>query len=799
MIIAMKAPISWLKKYINLSKTPAQLAEILTLAGLEVEKIERETFSFEGIVIGKITEVKQHGDAEKLKIATVTDGKKSFQVVCGDTTIEEGLVVAFAKIGATLTLPSGETLEIKKANLRGIESQGMLCSALELGISEESSQIYRLLSNAPLGKDLATYLYDPTFDICLTPNLGYCRSIFGIARELGAQLDEVINFPLAQVEEDVDNPASAQIKVSNEDHEGCYQFACRVIRGVEIKQSPDWLKDWLEKSGHSIINNVVDVTNFVMEETGQPLHAFDGDKLPHRHIIVRSATDGEKITTLDGEERTLTEGTLLVCDEETPIAIAGIMGGMESGISSKTNTVILEAAQFNPSRIRQTSRKLGLRSSASARFENQIDAAAVHYALDRAALLIQEVAGGQILKGTVSQSPKPYMPRFLTARLSRINSLLGTKFSLSEVEAYLNRLHITCSLDGEDLFQIKAPSYRTDIQTEIDIIEEVARVFGFNNIERKRPLHVNSSVPHHPIYLLEKEVRKRLVSKGLQEFLTCNLISPQMCDLELENGMFQAEYIHVMHAKSIDQSILRPSLLPGLLSSIKSNQNHGNFDIAAFEIGRIQFKQEDRFDEKSALGLVLSGKRTTTHWDSKTQEADFYDLKGIVEDLASLLQLPKLYITDSKLQTFHPGRQAALIVGEERIGVMGEVHPKSINKLGIKGRVLFCEIDLFQVEKIRAKTTSYKELPQFPSSERDLTITMKKSQSLKKIFELLDRIEMPLLKKSELLDIFESEKIGIENKNVSFRFTYRNDEKTIDLNEVESAHAKLVKLLEKTI
>ena len=764
MIFGMKAPLSWLRKYINLSKKPSELAEILTLAGLEVEKIERETFSFQQVVIGKLTSVKPHPNADKLKIATVTDGKKNFQVVCGDDTIEEGLIVAFAKIGATLKLRSGELLEIKKAKLRDVESQGMFCSAQELGIGDECSQIYRLAEDAPLGTDLATYLFDPTFDICLTPNLGYCRSIFGIARELGAQLDEVVNFLNVTVDEDLDNPAKSHIQVTNEDHEGCYQYECRVIRGVEIGESPTWLKDWLEKTGHSIINNVVDITNFVMEETGQPLHAFDGDKLPEKHIVVRPSTEGEKIVTLDGEERELDKGTLLICDGEVPIAIAGIMGGLESGITSKTNTIILEAAQFNPSSIRKSSKKLGLRSDASARFENQIDPAGIRYALDRAATLIQEIAGGHVLKGVVSQSPKPYMPRFLTARLSRINALLGTKFSLGEVETYLNRLGITSSSDGEDLYQIKAPSFRTDLHAEIDIVEEVARIYGFNNLDKKRPRHVNSPLSHHPLYLLEREVRARLVSKGLQEFMTCNLISPDLCDLELENGMFNTEYIPVMHAKSVEQSILRPSLLPGLLTSVKNNQNFGTFDIAAFEIGRTHFKEEDSYDEKSALGIVLTGKRAPLHWDQDNTEADFYDLKGVVEDLFSLLMLPELRLEESSLTTFHPGRQAGLIVRDARIGVIGEVHPASIDKLSIRGRVLFCEIDLLQVEKLRKKISTFTEMPQFPSSERDLTLTMKKTTSLKRLFEKLERINEPLLKKADLVDIFESEKIGNDNK-----------------------------------
>ena len=795
----MKAPLSWLKKYTHLTQSPAEIAEVLTLAGLEVEKIDRETFSFEGVVVGKLIEVTPHPDAEKLKVAVVSDGKKEFQVVCGDTTISEGLVVAFAKTGARLTLAEGEVLEIEKAKLRGVESSGMLCSGRELGISDEEDKIYRLPSDAPLGQDLSEYLYDPIFDICTTPNLGHCRSFFGIARELSAHFNQPIKIPKVTLDEDQDNPAKSYVQVTNEDHDGCYQYECRVIRGVEIKESPSWLIDVLEKTGHSIINNVVDVTNFVMEETGQPLHAFDGDKLPECHIFIRSAAEGEKIVTLNHNEYELDEDAVVICDGPHPVAIAGIMGGLQSGISNKTNTVILEAAQFNPSRIRKTSRKLGLRSSGSARHENQIDPAAVRYALDRAAALIQEVAGGYVLKGAVSQSPKTYLRRFVTARLSRINSLLGTKLSLSEVESFLNRLGMASNSDGKDLFQIRIPSYRNDIHQEIDIVEEVARIYGFNQIEKNRPRHVNSTLPDHPLFVLEKEVRARLVSRGLQEFITCNLISPELCDMELENGLFSPEYIRVLHAKSVDQSVLRPSLLPGLLSALKHNQNHGTYDISAFEMGRVHFKEGDNYEEKSALGILLAGRAAPLQWKLEEEEVDFYDLKGKLEDLATLLLLPTLDFEESKLTTFHPGRQAALVINDDRIGVMGEVHPASIEKLGIRGRVLFCEIDLLMLEKYRQKQTKFTELPQFPSSERDLTLTMKKSQSLRKIFDQLNRIDEPLLKHAGLIDIFEGEKIGSENKNVTFRFIYRHDDKTVDFNEVDKAHAKIVKTLERLV
>ena len=473
------------------------------------------------------------------------------------------------------------------------------------------------------------------------------------------------------------------------------------------------------------------------------------------------------------------------------------MGGLTSAVTESTYTIVIESAEFHPTSIRKSSRSLGLRSESSARFENEVDSLGVRTALDYATTLIQEVSGGRVLKGVVEQSPKPYKPRFLTCRLSKINSLLGTKFSLSEVESYLTRLGFTLSSDGVDLYQLKIPSWRNDVSEEIDIIEEVARIYGYNNIPRNPPKHTSSSIPHSPIYSFSKLVQRKMLREGLQEFITCNLISPKVCNLELESGLFKSDYVKVLHAKSEDQSILRPSLLPGLITAIQHNQNQGNFDVSAFEIGQIHFREGSGFGEKASLGLVLTGNHKPNHWEIKPREFDFYDLKGVLESLFASLLIKEVSFKNSNFKTFHPKRQTSLSIHDKVFGVLGELHPALSQKLNLRGRLLFAELDLHVLEKHHPPFPQYKPLPLFPGSESDWTVTMKRTTDLKALFNALENLENPLLKQTELLSIYTGPNISPQEKNISLRFTYRDDKQTLDIDRVEEEHAKILKLLSK--
>ncbi len=795
----MKVPLSWLKKYLTISQSPEKIGNLLTLAGLEVEKIEVSKFQFKSVIVAKIVDIISHPKTVDLQIAIVFDGERQHQIITDDFTLVKNTYAPLALIGSTILDENNNAIVISKKKINGVETTGILCTERDLGISNAccntSNKVMIISNDTIVGDDLSNQLKDPIFDITLTPNFGHARSIIGVARELSAQLNIPMSIPQYNVNEDQDNLTSSKITITNNNPENCYQYMCRIIQGVEIEASPQWIRSLLEKAGYTSVNNVVDITNLVMHELGQPLHAFDYDKLPEMNIVIRQAKNLEEVITLDNIERTLTSNDTLICDEDVPIAIAGIMGLKNSCISESTHTILIEAAQFNGKSIRKTSRRLGLRTESSARLENGIDPSGLQLALDMACNIIQKLAGGRILKGVVENTPKPYRPHFLTCRLSKINSLLGGTFSLSEVESYLIRLGFTISSDKIDTCQLKIPSWRNDVKNEVDIIEEVARVYGYNNIEKKMSYHINSKVSDHPTYVLTKQIRSRLIANGLQELLTCNLISKSQCDLEIEHGMFNPEYIEVMYAKSEDQSILRPSLLPGLLQVVTHNQNQGINDISAFEIGAVHFKEYTGYEEKMVLGIIMCGQKRPRHWSEKCKEVDFYDVKGVIENLISSLLITESNFESSSFQTFHRGRQASLLIDDEVVGVLGEIDPMLVRKLNIKKRVLFAEINIHELQKIKPKKAIFKELPKFPFSQRDCTITIKRKKPAAAILKIIESEECSLLKKIELIDVYVSEEIGLNNKNVTIRFTYRDDNKTIDMQSVENAHQKILKAL----
>ena len=560
------------------------------------------------------------------------------------------------------------------------------------------------------------------------------------------------------------------------------QYACRIVQGVEAIPSPDWLRHQLEAAGYRSINLLVDIGNYVMHETGQPLHIFDYDKLKTKHLVIRESVDGETLLLLNGDLQELPAGTLLICDGMQPTAIAGIMGGLDSSVTESTHTIVIESAQFHPSSIRKSSKAMGLRSESSARFENDIDPAGVRFALDYAASLFQDICSGRVLKGVAEITKKPYKPRFLTCRLSRINHLLGTQFSVGEVETFLTRLGFTISSDGQNLYQIKVPSWRNDIREEIDIVEEVARLYGYNNIPRTRPKHTSSTIPHSPLFTLSRHLRTSMINQGLQECITCNLLSHNLIDFG-----FGKETIHVLHAKSEDQSMLRPSLLPGLVGVVQHNQNQGIFDIHAFEIGQIHFREGATFIEKTTLGILLTGDHAPNHWSHSNRHSDFYDLKG------TLPAYPFTY-KPSHFKTFHPKRQASILLHGAPCGVIGELHPSLSRKLGLRNRLLYAEIGLSPLLEHPSPLIQYKPIPTFPASTRDHTFTMKRSADLKALLANVDAIKSPLLKQVELRSIYLGN--DPDKKHVTFRFTYRSDEHTLSFEEVEHAHAAVLKNLD---
>ena len=537
--------------------------------------------------MGKVLEATQHPNADRLRVARVTDGTAEYQVVCGAANCRAGIFVAFAKIGAELTDDEGKKWKIKKSKLRDVESEGMLCSPKELHLAEEADGILELSEGLQLGTDLSTHINDPVFDISLTPNLGHALSILGIGRELAAAYQTKAQRPIFHLQEAGTKKMSVEVK----NPELCPRYACRIMTGIKVGPSPEWVQKRLVACGLRPINNVVDISNYVMLELGQPLHVFDLNLVKDK-IVVAAGESTSSLETLDGQKREIPPQTLLIQDAEKPLAIAGIMGGLSSSASEKTVNILIEAAIFAPSSIRKSSRLLDLRSDSSYRFERGVDGGNLLYALDRAATLIQEIAGGEI-HPVVDVKKQTFEPKVITCRLKRLQGMLGLRLSLNEAANLFERLEMGVKTSDE-ILTVTVPTYRNDIQTEIDLVEEAARIFGYNNIPRHAPVYTGSTLADNPLYRLEKEMRLLLLEQGLQDCITCDLISPELSKLTMEKGLSENSTIHVLHPRSLDQSVLRTSLLPGLLQVVKHNSNHQVETLAAFEVGEDPFPRKNR-------------------------------------------------------------------------------------------------------------------------------------------------------------------------------------------------------------
>ena len=787
----MKLSLNWLREYIPLNQAAEEIAKILTSLGLEVDSVTTIGGSFAGVVVAEVLETEKHPDADKLCVAKVFDGKETFQVVCGASNCRPGIKTALARVGATLKDEKGE-FKIKKSKLRGVESFGMLCAADELGLMcEEASGIMEFPSHMETGLDLSSYFADTILEISLTPNLWHCNSVIGVARELSGALEIPASLPAITLKEEQGIHSKDLIAIDIEDKEKCPRYAARIVKNVQVKESPDWLKQRLTKSGIRPVNNVVDITNYVFLEMGQPLHAFDLDQLNGR-IVVRNALDGEKILTLDDNLRSLTKDDLLICDAMEPIAIAGIMGGKNSEVTENTKSILIESAYFCPKSVRKTSKTLKLSTDASKRFERGADPNSVLWALDRVCMLIEEICRGScVAQVAIDKKFKEFKRKTIECRLNRVNSLLGTNLSISEVENVFKRLDFVYSFDGVGAFKVTVPTYRGDLAQEIDLVEEIARVYGYDNIEPKLPYYTSSNIPHTPIFLFERTLREKLLTAGLQEFLTCDLIGPSILNI-LGDDLSSLTQIKVMNPISVEQSVLRTSLLPGLLNAVKYNNDHQNRNIAGFEVGRIHYKKDDIYEEQSVVGIILSGEESSQNWYSKPRMYDFYDLKGIIENFLKELRIDNFRFCEDSYKIFHTGRQAAVYVGDVKIGSFGEVHPLVAKKLDVDQRIYFAEFNLKDLMQVVQIDYVISPLPLYPVSERDWTITVDENLAVQDLINLVKQTLSNLLKSVTLLDIYRSEKLGPGLKNVTLHFVYQDDNKTLSQEEVDNEQLRIM-------
>lgn len=781
----MKILLSWLKEYIDIEDI-ASLPDVMTRAGIEVDHIEEITPSFHGVVAARITEIVKHPHAPKLAIAKVYDGKKEHTVVCSACNCQEGLVTAYAPLGS---LVGGKRVD--EISFGEVHSHGMLCSEKELGLSEFHEGIVELPAGLKEGTYLDNYFSDILYEVSLTPNLGHCQSIMGIARELSAFLGVPLHkTPWIQTPT-LTPKASSKLRVTVKDTELCPRYSATLLEDVHVAPAPTWMRLRLERTGHRSINNIVDITNYISHEFGQPLHAFDADRVHEGHLTVRSSLANESLTFLDGSTKKLPEETIVVADSMHALAAGGIMGGECSSVVAHTKRVILESANFNPAAIRRSRVKLCISTDSSKRFERGADQAMTLLALQKADELIKEMSPKAHLEACFDAASKTQEKK-ISCRISRTSLILGYEVSVSEMELAFQRLTLPSSFDGQDTFSVNVPRFRHDLNEEVDLIEEVGRIVGLQRDTHFIPKYSASKMAHHPLFLFEGEVRRRCLALGLQEVLTGDLIGPEMARLITDHTIPDEQLVRMLNPLSSEQSILRPSLLPGLLDVLKRNYNLRTLDLSLFEVGHVHLKKGTGYAEPLVVGMLLTGKVRPAHFSEAAREVDFYDLKGKLETLFHTMQFAHFEVKKSDLPIFHPGRQAKIFVNGVHVGVMGELHPQLLKMVDVPERVLFAECDLQELLNMPRPFCKMRPLAIFPSSERDWTITVSTKATFDVIMEKIQALKPSILETVSLVSIYKNEKLGADVQNVTLRFVYRDPAKTISQEEVEAAHDKLV-------
>lgn len=657
-----------------------------------------------------------------------------------------------------------------------------------------NEKLAEILTNLGLEVDaIHAFGDDWIFEISLTPNMYHAASLLGIARELKAELELSLHLPSLSLKEEKGVRTKDKVSLSVIEPALCPRYCARLVSEVKVGPSPLWLSKRLEAMGLRSINNVVDVTNLVMMELGHPLHAFDFDKVMGGKIVVRRAENGEKIETIDHVVRHLTDDILVIADEKRPLAIAGVIGGAESEVVEGTTTVLLESAFFDPASVRRCAKKLDIATEASRRFERTVDIEAIPMALDRAAMLLQMIASGKVLSEQIEVRSGRIAPPKATLRVSRVNALLGLNLSISEVENLLKRLSFKVRLHAPETLEVEIPSFRPDVKEEIDLVEEVARLYGYDHIYEQRrlvPIH-SSNVGDNPAFLFEREVKAALLSQGLTELLCLDLVQERLAKRVMKDGMPPRSIIKVMNPHSVEASCLRPSLLPNHITIVKHNFDHSVESIAAFEIGRIHFKEKENYLEPMAIGITLSGKRSPYYFDPKPLDFDFFDLKGILENLFADLKIQNVTFVPSHHSSFHPHRQAKLMIDEREIGLMGELNPLLCQEEGIDKRVFFAEVSFDELARVRKPDVKMVPLSQFPSSWRDWTLHLKEELEFSELQRAILAMDSKLLEKNILVDIFKGVRVGAGYKNVTVRFVYRDNKETISQSQVDAEQKRL--------
>jgi phenylalanyl-tRNA synthetase beta chain len=797
----MKVPLKWLKDYVNVTLPVAELAKRLTLAGFEVSEIIATGGSWDNIFVGEITVIEPHPNADRLRLVTVNLGTEKETVVCGATNLVIGDKIAFAKVGAKLNDPdTGKVEQLKPAKIRGVESKGMICSERELGISDKHEGILVLSKDAKLGTPLADFMGETVLDIDITANRPDGLSVTGIAHEVGAICGQQPNIPETKYPETGD-PIEKQISIEIIDSELCPRYCASLITNVKIKESPAWLQERLIACGQRPINNIVDISNYVMLEYGQPLHTFDYEKLKGKKIIVRRAKDGEKFFTLDSNERQLNGDMLTIADGERTVAIAGVMGGLNSDVTESTTSILLEAASFKATSLHYTSRKLGLMSEASARFERGISAGLTIPALKHATQLIAELGEGKIAKGIIDVYPGKKEPKPITVRVDRVKRVLGIPYSLDQVAKALQGFGIDCKAEG-DKVTATVPYWRSDLKIEEDLIEEVARFYGYDKIPTTL---IKEEVPHpdpNPSLSLKKKIRRTLTGFGFQEIMTYTLTSlPSLSNVYAEPHPPEPMPVHIVNPMTADQEYLRSSLRANVLETLASNRRHEEGGIALFEIGKVFLNQDkDLPEEPEMLCAVMNGSRVEGSWLGSEGIYDFHDAKGAVEGLFQQMGIDISFETSTD-DGLHPTRQAGIIVKDNgkkvTLGVLGEVHPKVADRFEIEGTVCLFEVSVKALLSLAGGDKMVKAIPRFPNIVRDLALVVDANVTNQQILDIIKSFS--LITEVVLFDVYSGKQVAEGKKSLAYRLTYQAPDQTLTDETVNKVQERVLARLTKEL
>lgn len=783
----MLAPIKWLKDYVNINVDVQSYGDAMTMSGSKVEAIEEMGKEIVNVVVGRIEKVERHPDADKLVITQINVGNETIQIVTGATNIKEGDYIPVAQNGSSL--PGG--VKIKKGKLRGIESNGMLCSAQELGMPLENlpqellDGIYILDKEYPLGMDIKEVLglNDAVVEFEITNNRPDCLSMIGIARETAATLGETLRYPDTTVNENNEN-LNNYVSIEVKNRELCPRYLARAVKNVKIQPSPGWMQERLSKAGVRPINNIVDITNYVMLEMGQPMHAFDLDKLAGRKIIIRNAVEGEKITTLDEVERTLSESILVIADQDRAIGIAGIMGSSNSEIDENTKTLVFESANFEQVNIRLSSKKLGLRTEASGRFEKGIDTELAELALDRACHLVQQLEAGEIVGGKIDYYSKPKQSRHIKLDTDRVRKFIGADISTEQMKQYLEALEF--SVDSN--FNVTVPTFRDDVEGEADVIEEITRIYGYENIPSKLMDTTFTQGGKSYKQKLIDRAKSNLTAQGLYEVFTYSFVSPGVfnkINLKVESPLRNA--IKLINPLGEEQSIMRTTIIPNVMEVIARNYNRKIEEGKFFELSKVYLADklplDGLADEREVLTIGLYG------------DMDFFDLKGIVENLMEEFNIKNYRILSSNFDSFHPGRTAELIINNKRIGWLGEAHPDMLDNYGVPVRTYMAELNFDEIISQSNPEIKYRALPKYPSVARDIAVVVDEEITAGQIEEIIKNKGGKIVEEVRLFDIYRGSQIEKGYKSMAYSIVYRSDEKTLTEEDVSKVHTKILNSL----